>query len=110
MQTGEVIQLLGLVVAVMLVQVLINLASGVQDLYSKLLAGHIIYMWSKDKAADTTSDTNLPTGAFIKVKDRYGRERLVAADPDDVEDPDEQDAEHDEDVRDEYWKSMLKGV
>lgn len=110
MQTGEVIQLLGLVVAVMLVQVLINLASGVQDLYSKLLAGHVIYMWAKDKVADTISDTSLPTGAFIKVKDRYGRERLVEADPDDVEDPDEQDAEHDDDVRDEFWKDMLKRV
>lgn len=112
MEIGTVIQLLGLVVAVMLVQVLINLASGVQDLYSKLLAGHVIYTWSRQQAqaCDTTFDTTNPTGAYIKVKDRYGRERIVAADSAAATEPEEEEPGEENEVDDSYWKRMLKGV
>lgn len=111
--TEAVIGLLGLVVAVMFLQAIIGLASGISDLYSKLLAGHIIYLWSRQQA-DTISDTAstpAPTGAYSRIRDKHGHYRYAGLDPDQAQELDEdyQEERGNEPTEDE-WKSLIRNV
>lgn len=112
MTIETVTTLLGLVVAVMFLQALTGLVSGLQDLSSKLITGHIIYTWAKEKS-DTICDTttNAQTGAYTRMTDKHGHTRLASGYPEDLEEDDaeyqqERDAEPDENE----WKSLFRKV
>ena len=88
-------------------------ASGIQDLYSKLFAGHIIYLWSRQQA-DTISDTAstpAPTGAYSRIRDKQGHYRYAGLDPDRAQELDEdyQEERGNEPTEDE-WKSLIRNV
>lgn len=87
MSSEQIMQLLGVVVAVMLVQAITGLAGSIQDLYSKLLAGGIIYLWSAEKRS-TIYDTTTNTGVFNRVQKGSGEASLEAAEPEDFDDDD----------------------
>lgn len=110
---ATLLHVLGLVIAVMFLQAFINLASSIQDLFTKLVVGKVLYTWTRERGTidDTmTPDGGAATGVYTRVKTPDGkyRTRQVAGEEADFEDEEFKEETDDYSEEEPKWKKLYQ--